>query len=152
MKKIALAAFAFVSLTAAEAQLPQTFIQVLQSFAQDNRLIYIPETPNQGDYITYKFSSDASCQSESCADLKVYYSIDPNCVPASVGLFGELPVSIPGDAKALFISPTISDVSSQARDFLRVQVKGGCYELSMGEKGSHFKTLVDLANRLATAK
>ncbi|PTM33056.1 hypothetical protein DA103_25045, partial [Enterobacter cloacae] len=100
MKKITLAAFVFVSLTAAEAQLPQTFTQVLQSFAQDNRLIYIPETPNQGDYITYKFSSDASCQSESCADLKVYYSIDPNCVPASVGLFGELPVRIPGDAKA----------------------------------------------------
>ena len=150
MKKTTIALCALISLSA-EAQLPQTFTQVLQSFAQSNKLTYVPETPNQGNYVTYKFSNDANCQNEACADLKVYYSIDPACVPQEVGLFGELPVSIP-NAKALFISPTISDNTSQAHDFMRVQVNGGCYELSMGEQGSHYKTLVDLASRLAVAK
>ena len=150
MKKTTILLCALISLSA-EAQLPQTFTQVLQSFAQSNQLTYVPESPNQGDYITYKFSSDANCQNETCADLKIYYNIDPNCVPQGVGLFGELPVNIP-NAKALVLSPTISDNTSQAHDFMRVQTQSGCYELSMGEQGSHFKTLVDLANRLAVAK
>ncbi len=151
MKKLIIALSALVGLSA-EAQLPQTFTQVLQNYAQNNRLTYVPETPNQGNYITYKFSSNPSCKSEACADLKIYYNVDPNCVPQTVGLFGELPVNI-ANARAVFISPVISDNSSQTHDFMRVQVaNNGCYELSMGQQGSHFKTLVDLANRLAVAK
>lgn len=140
----------FVAISA-QANLPNSFTQVLQSFSQENNLTYISESPNKGSYITYKFSNNPSCKDESCSDLRVYYSVDPNCIPETVSLFGELPVSIP-NAKALFISPSLSDNSSQAHDFMRVQVNHGCYELSMGQQGSDFKKLVDLANRLAVAK
>jgi hypothetical protein len=54
MKKTTIALCALISLSA-EAQLPQTFTQVLQSFAQSNKLTYVPEAPNQGNYVTYKF-------------------------------------------------------------------------------------------------
>ena len=150
MKKLLICIFAMVGFSA-NAQLPQSFISVLQSYAEQHKLYYVPETPNQGDVITYKFSGDSSCENGDCAELKIYFNQDQNCVPNRIGLFGELPVKV-SNAQAIFFSPIISDNSSQSHDFMRLKTSYGCYELSMGEQGSKYKELVDLANRLAVAK
>ncbi len=150
MQKLFISLFALASFSV-NAQLPQSFTSVLQSFSEKHRLYYVPENPVQADVITYKFSSDSACKSADCANLKIYFTQDQFCVPNRVGLFGELPANIT-NAQAIYISPIISDNTSQSHDFMRLKTKGGCYELTMGQQGSNYNDLVDLANRLAMAK
>lgn len=150
MKKLLFSIFVMASFSV-NAQLPQSFIPVLQSYAEQYKLYYVPENPVQGTIITYKFTNDSACKDESCTTLKIYFNQDQNCVPNRISLFGELPVKV-SNAQAVYFSPTISDNSSQSHDFMRLKTNDGCYELAMGNQGSNFKELVDLANRLAMAK
>lgn len=144
MKRLMLVALLLAVLAPSLAAPHRDFSNIVQNFAYQRGLTYQPAASTAGAGAwTYVFAS----ANETLAVNFNYTPMGGKCVyPTS--LFGDLPMQIK-NRPALFSIASITDRAAQTRDTLIFDDgQGGCYELSYGFKGAHFKDLKILANQL----
>ncbi|MCS4534025.1 hypothetical protein [Neisseria montereyensis] len=126
---------------------------IVQNFAHTKGLQYVPALSRQGNETVLNYQPAGKCSGASCSGLLVTYkrvTEQSECID-TVGLFGDLPLSV-NNRPALFTMPSVSDNSSQMRDYLTVLDGNICYSLTYGKKGNGFNDMVALAKKLLRGK
>ena len=138
MKKLFFILGAF-SVVTVNAEPPKEFSHIIQNFAHQNALQFTNEfvSDNQESRWTYAFAPTQNCKGAACSGMAVTFSyMTKNECLYEPDLFGDLPIMVNRRFQGIFSIPTLTDNTSQARDFLTVyDEKGGCYEISYGQLG-----------------